>query len=194
MEFILKLDQSLFLFLNKTVSNPVFDKVMPFVTNADNWVVPLALGWLSLIIFGGKKGRVTALLVVIIVALSDQMSSAVIKPMIGRLRPCNPYVFIEGAHFLRGMKTSLSFPSSHAANNAAVATLITARYPRVKWIFIGLALLVGYSRIYVGVHYPLDVLGGFLVGILCAILIMRLSATFTKYWHQYRLSKSKNES
>lgn len=191
MEFILKLDETLFLLFNKTLANPVFDVVMPFITDADNWTIPLVICWLSLIIFGGKKGRITALLVVFTITLSDQMSSAVIKPLVGRLRPCHPDYFVEGGRFLIGMKRTLSFPSSHAANNAAMAMLFSYQYPRFKWIFISLAFMVGYSRTYVGVHYPFDVLGGFLLGVLCALVIIGLFKAIVKFWKYFKDNRNR---
>ncbi|MCK5148383.1 phosphatase PAP2 family protein [bacterium] len=155
------IDAALFLLLNRGVANPVFDVVMPFITEADHWTIPMALGFLALIIFGGKKGRITAALVVVIIALTDQITCAVIKPLVGRVRPC---FVLESARLLIGQSGSPSFPSAHASNNAAIAMMVLLRYPRAKWWFIGLALSVAYSRIYVGVHYPVDVLAGLLLG------------------------------
>jgi len=66
-----------------------------------------------------------------------------------------------------------SFPSAHAANAAAVAVVLTGWYPRWRIAFGVLAFLIGYSRIYVGVHYPLDVLGGWALGILCGIVVLQ---------------------
>ncbi|MBN2030513.1 phosphatase PAP2 family protein [bacterium] len=155
--------------INQTLSNRLFDFIMPYITNLDYWRIPLFLVWLALIIFGGRKGRTTALLVVIILTLSDQLSSAVIKPWINRLRPC---FALENVRLLIAQSSSPSFPSSHAANNAAMAALFSIRYKRYTALFISIALLVSYSRIYVGVHYPSDVLGGILIGILCCTAIL----------------------
>jgi undecaprenyl-diphosphatase len=159
-------------FLNRDVANPVFDVIMPFITNKNNFNVPFILIILGLLIFGGKKGRITVLFGLVIVVMSDQLSSAVIKPLVGRIRPCHPEALIEGARYLIGYKTSFSFPSSHAANMASTATWFSYHYKRYSWIFITIAVLVGYSRIYVGVHYPADVLGGAAVGVFCAFIVM----------------------
>jgi len=170
MNFLYSIDAAIFLFLNKTVANPVFDFLMPVVTESDNWTIPLALIILALLLFGGKKGRIAVLLVALIVTLSDQLSSHVIKPWIGRVRPC---FVVEGVRQLIRQSHSFSFPSSHASNMAAVATLFSIKYPKIKWVVIGIAILVGYSRIYVGVHYPFDVLAGFILGICCALVIIQ---------------------
>lgn len=174
MNFLIALDKAGFLFINRSLANPVFDAVMPIITNADYWRIPLFAAWLALMIFGGKRGRIAGLLAVIVLAMSDQLSSAVVKPLVGRLRPCHPDVLIEGGRFLMGQKTSFSFTSSHAANNASVATLFAVKYPRTKGVFIGITAAVSFSRIYVGVHYPFDVLGGIALGILCAVIILGL--------------------
>lgn len=181
MDWIFELDRSLFLIINKTLANPVFDFSMPIITNADYWMIPLFLVWLALIIFGGAKGRTTALLIVILVALSDQLTSGLIKPWVRRLRPCHPDHLIEGARYLIGLKKSMSFPSSHAANNAAIATLLTIRYPKWKWIPIIIAVLVSYSRIYVGVHFPIDVFGGIVIGFGCALVVLKCKERFDAF-------------
>jgi len=163
------IDKVIFLFLNVTIANQLFDIVMPFVTDADNWKFPLLAGWLALIVFGGKKGRLAALLAVLVLAFTDQVSSSILKPLIGRIRPC---FAVDSARLLIKQSHSFSFPSSHAANNAALALLFSVFYPCKKWIFISMALLVGFSRIYVGVHYPADVAGGLIIGVLCGSLVL----------------------
>jgi len=169
MALLYSIDRAIFLFFNRTLSNPVFDFIMPYITEEDYWRIPIFLIWLALIIFGGKKGRIVALLVVLILTLSDQMSSSVIKPWVRRVRPC---FVVEGAHMLIRQSRSFSFPSSHASNMAAMAVLFSIKYPRFKAVFISIATLVVYSRIYVGVHYPLDILSGALLGLLCVAVVL----------------------
>jgi undecaprenyl-diphosphatase len=180
--FFNDIDRAVFLFLNRDAANPVFDVVMPFITDKNNFNVLFVLIIVGLLIFGGKKGRLAVLLGLVIVTLSDQLSSAVIKPLVGRIRPCHPDFLIEGARYLIGTKTSFSFPSSHAANMASTATWFSYQYKRYTWIFVTIAVLVGYSRIYVGVHYPTDVLGGAIVGVLCAVIIIEIEKWIAKLW------------
>ena len=81
--------------------------------------------------------------------------------MVGRERPC---VALEDVRLVMGMKSSLSFPSAHAANIFGAATALTMFYRRWAGAFFAVAVCVGYSRVYVGVHYPSDVLGGAVLG------------------------------
>lgn len=190
MDFLINIDRSVFLFLNKTVANPVFDIIMPFITNKDHFMIPIALAVLVLLIFGGKEGRIAILLGIIVLTLSDQIAYSVIKPWVHRLRPCHPDHLIEGARYLIGFKKSFSFPSNHAANNAAMALFFSVKYPKAKWVLIPIALAVGYSRIYVGVHFPLDVLAGFILGLLCAWGVLAFEKWFRRKWREKKTSNS----
>ena len=191
MPFLYSADMALFLFLNRNMANPIFDIVMPFITNAHNWRIPIVLIWLSLIIFGRKEGRITAILVVVILALSDQLSSSVIKPWINRIRPC---FVVEGARLLINQVKSPSFPSSHAANMAAMAVLFSVKYRRLMALFIAIAVTVSYSRIYVGVHYPSDMLGGWGLGIACAVIILILEKFIRNTIQKKVMNKEKSTS
>lgn len=187
MDFLYSIDRSVFLFLNRSVANPVLDVVMPFLTETDNWHIPILIIWLSLIIFGGKKGRIVALLVVVILTLSDQLSSSVVKPLVNRVRPC---FVVEGVRLLIEQSRSPSFPSSHAANMASMATLFSVKYRRQTALFVSIALLVAYSRIYVGVHYPSDLLGGALLGVVCAVVVLWIERGVRVLWQRRKLSQN----
>lgn len=163
MSYIVWLDTKLFYLINIGTQNRFFDLLMPFVTNFKNWwplIVPVVIGLLG---WGGKKGRVAVVVIAIAVGVSDYSSGKVIKYLIGRIRPCN---VLEGVHLLVYCG-KYSFPSSHASNMAAM--LITAGYYYKKALIplFVLTVVIGYSRIYVGVHYPLDVMGGYVWG--CAV-------------------------
>jgi undecaprenyl-diphosphatase len=168
-DWLIQADITLFFLLNKTLANPVFDVVMPILTNIKYFRVPYLLIWIGLIVFGGKRGRVAAVLIILTITFSDQMSSSVIKPLVGRIRPCNA---LEGVRLLVGCSRAYSFTSSHATNIFAAATFFTHFYPKARWYFFIFAGMVAYSRSYVGVHYPGDLIFGALLGILCAWFVI----------------------
>ncbi len=183
-EFFIYIDRLLFSFFNRTVANPVFDVLMPFITDLNKHTISfviVGLILLALIIWGGKTGRIVAFGLILVVALTDQFNSSVLKSIFYRSRPChfvNDIFNVENVRLLVGCGGGRSFPSSHAANNASVATFLAFYYPRLKWWFISFAVLIGFSRIYIGVHFPSDVMAGFLVGIVCgyAIIAIMLSS------------------
>ena len=170
MDILLGVDTALFVFLNVTIATPLGDLVWPFITDYDKnlYIRILLVGvWLALMIRGGKRGRTAALLLILVIVCSDQLSSFVIKPLVDRPRPCHT---VEGApvvanvHLLVGCGGGRAFPSSHAVNNFAVATLFAFFYRRARiWLFVW-AGLVAFSRVAVGVHFPLDIVGGGLIG------------------------------
>lgn len=178
---LLSLDKRLFYLVNLGTQNPIFDRLMPFVTDFNNWWIPIVIAWLALIIWGGSRGRTVALLIIFTVALSDQASSHLLKPLIKRIRPCNA---LSNVHLLVNCTQSYSFPSSHAANIFAAATLFSNNYRKYTPYFLIFALMIAYSRIYVGVHYPLDVLAGILVGISCAVVVLFLGLVAKKIWRR----------
>jgi undecaprenyl-diphosphatase len=182
MDVLFGLDKALFVFLNTTLANPIGDIVWPLITDYDKILpvrIALVVVWLALMIKGGKRGRTAALLVVLVIVCSDQLSSFVIKPLVDRSRPCHTVdgvPVVENVHLLVGCGGGRSFPSSHAVNNFAVATLFTFFYRRARvWLFVW-AALVAFSRVAVGVHFPLDILGGAAIGWGIASLILWLWA------------------
>jgi len=171
LHWLLQADTWLFFIINKTLANPVFDLLMPIITNDKIFRLPILLIWIVLIIFGGKRGRIVAFLILLTILLSDQLSSFVVKPLFARIRPCN---VLSGVRLLVPCSGSYSFTSSHATNLFAAAGLFANFYRKGKWYFFGYAALVAYSRPYVGVHYPLDVIGGALLGLISAQVILIL--------------------
>jgi undecaprenyl-diphosphatase len=171
MQVLVSIDTSIFLFINQTLANIVLDIIMPFVTNLDNWRIPIVIIWLLLIWKGGKKGRIAAILLIPVLTMSDYTSSSILKPLFGRIRPCHA---LENVRLLVNCGSGLAFPSSHATNISAVAVLFSFFYRKGIPVFLLIAFTVGLSRIYVGVHYPADVLFGFTVGTGIAFLLIYL--------------------
>jgi len=164
-------DETIFKFINIDLANPVTDKFMPFITERNNWFIFYVLIWLYLFLKGGRKGKVSALLILLLILFCDQFSNNMIKPFFDRIRPCHT---IPGVHLLIGCSDSASFPSIHAVNNFAAATLFSFFYNGMKYILFSGAIIIGLSRIFCGVHYPFDMIGGALIGILFAALFIFL--------------------
>ena len=155
------LDIKLFYLINNGTQNKFFDHLMPWITNRNNWWPVIGAVVFYLLYFGEKKGRVAVVAIAVAVGISDYTASSLIKPFIARIRPCN---VLEGVNLLVNCTKAYSFPSSHASNILALAVAGSYYFRNAMYPLILLAFMVGYSRIYVGVHYPLDVLGGFVWG------------------------------
>jgi len=175
----IQFDIALLKFLNVTVSNSLFDVVMPIITRLDYWRWPILLALIYIAIFGGRYGLITVLLGIILATISDQLSSNLLKDLVGRIRPCHDIV---GIHVLTGCGNSKSFPSSHAVNSMAAALLFGYRYRRMLPWLVGLSAAVSYSRIYIGIHYPGDVLAGWILGALCALFVLLMYRQVQKRW------------
>ena len=163
------LDSRLFLFLNG-LHTGWLDTVMVAITQMWPWI-PLYILLLYLVFKQyGKRGWWILLIVAVLILCSDQLSAHVCKPLFHRLRPCfNPD--LEGlVHLPKGLPGGrYGFVSSHAANTFAVAAFLTAMlrksYKSIGWWLYAWAFISSYTRIYIGVHYPGDILGGAVLGV-----------------------------
>ncbi|MBX2993023.1 MAG: phosphatase PAP2 family protein [Bacteroidetes bacterium] len=172
-DWLYSIDVAAFHFFNGTLATSVGDVFWPYLTDYDKkWPIRILLigVWLWLLIKGGKRGRTAALILIPLLFISDQFSSTFIKSLVGRVRPCHAFSAGE-IHLLVGCG-GLSFPSSHAVNNFGVATMFSWYYPKARTGLYIFASLVAISRVFVGVHYPSDVLGGAVIGTGVALFVV----------------------
>lgn len=163
-----QLDQHIFFFVNKDLSNPLFDWLMPLLRNRYFWTPLYLFMAIFLVKSFGKQGWLILIFMGITFGFTDYFSSSILKPAFERLRPCNDSEIKEQVNSLIPCGTGFSLPSSHAANHFALAFfLISLFYHRWKPILtIGLfwAFSISFAQVYVGVHYPFDVTFGGLIG------------------------------
>ena len=179
------IDRQLFLWLNGWHAGWL-DTVMVSITQLWPWI-PIYILLLYLVFKQyGKRSWWILLGVAVLLLCSDQLSAHVCKPLFHRLRPCfNPE--LEGlVHLPKGLPGgSYGFVSSHAANTFAVATFLTAalrkNYRNIGWWLYAWALISSYSRIYIGVHYPGDIIAGAVLGILVGLIIWKILQLIFKH-------------
>ena len=169
---IIQFDHNLFHYINGNLSNSFFDWFMPFVTNQNNWILPLLVLIYWLLFRGEKRGRITFAILIVTVVLIDAVSAQIIKPMIGRIRPS--HAIPEMINLLVPPGGKFSFVSNHSANAFGLSVILGYFYPPWKWKVTGLAFIIAFSRVYVGVHYPVDVFFGALFGYGTAWVILSL--------------------
>ena len=169
---IVEIDKQVMVFLNKTISNPIFDFIMPIITNQNFLVFSglILIGYLAY--FGGKRGRITIVLLLIAAGFSDAICFQIIKPWVGRIRPSHE--FYEYINLLVSKGGKYSFPSNHAANSFVFATVLSYFYDKNRISLYILASTIAFSRVYVGVHYPLDIIFGSIIGYIISWIILSL--------------------
>ncbi len=190
MDILQAIDVSLLRFLNDGLANPVFDLLMPFLTDLNKQKIVLVLVAviiLWMLVKGDRSVRWAAVLLIVTIAVSDQLSSSVIKHWFERPRPCH---MLANVRLLVDCGSGFSFPSSHAVNNFAGALVLAWFIPRGVWWFFGFAAVVAFSRIYVGVHYTLDILGGAVIGLACGGAVLVLFNALDRAWSRKDLRRS----
>jgi undecaprenyl-diphosphatase len=174
LEYLLHLDKQLFLILNG-IHNDTFDFIMYWVSSKELWI-PLYLFFIYILYRSYGRGFwLPLILVIFTVGVADFVSVKLFKEVFERLRPCHDAELIPLVHLVKGKcGGSYGFVSSHATNMFSLATilwlLIRTKFPKSIYLLIPWAALIGYSRIYLGVHYPGDVLGGSLLGIIMGFI------------------------
>ena len=186
METLEQLDQDLFFFLNSLHSD-FLDPIMLQATETITWLPVYIIILVLMIRAYGWHTVLWLLAISLAVTLSDQLTSSIMKPFFERLRPSHDPALEGLVHIVEGYRGGkYGFVSSHAANAFAVATVVflslRAFHPRI-WLMFLVAGVIAYTRIYLGVHYPADILIGALIGIFFGWVCFRLVLWVTmKCW------------
>jgi undecaprenyl-diphosphatase len=180
---------------------------MPYITDPKNWFIPVSFivfllflikflktvlgnhstseGLKELRIFG-EKMILLVILVLIVVGIGDYTNHKILKPFFGRTRPCS---ILSDVNLLLSCSSSFSFPSSHSVNIFSIATVVSWQFRISAAFMFFIAMMVCYSRVYVGVHYPFDVTAGALYGIICGGVVILLKEKYIKV-KKYRDGKN----
>ena len=189
--------------LNLEWTNPFLDRLLPTVTNLNAWMPVIVVGVLAAVVLGSARVRLLVLAIAVALGLGDGLLSKTLKTAVGRLRPSESrsdviaralpkaHPAILAAFSLPVVRAGKpaepgsrgnSFPSSHTINVFSVATLCLLVVGRRTWWTVLLAVLVAWSRVYCGDHWPTDLLASIPLGILCGWISARLVNAAWKKW------------
>lgn len=162
------MDHALFDLINQRMASPFFDAVLPVLREKITWV-PLYLLWVYLLwrSYGWRRTLYLLVCVGLVLTVADQLAASVLKPWIARLRPCAEPALTDHIRMLVGCGGKYGFPSNHATNHFAVATVLSLTWVR-RWpgrvaLFVW-AAAIALAQVYVGKHYPGDVVAGAVLG------------------------------
>jgi len=184
-QWLENLDRILFILIQHDSDHAILDRLMPFLRDPYTWI-PLYAFMLYYAI--RKTGPATwpfILLSLLTVAITDSVTTQVLKPLIGRLRPCHDPVLSSVIREVIECGGLYSMPSSHAANHFGLASfwyfsIRTMSGKEWRWLWIW-AAAVSYAQIYVGKHYPFDIIAGLVMG---CITGTGISLIFNRWWNK----------
>lgn len=167
LEQLLQLDGTILLWIQENVRNDVLTPIMKFITTTGNkgiiWIA------IALILIAIPKTRKAGILVGFSLLGSLLINNIILKNAVARIRP---YEVVDGLQLLVRKATDFSFPSGHTGSSFAAAVMMCLALPKRYGIpALIYAFLMGFSRLYVGIHYPTDVLTGAVTGTLCAFMV-----------------------
>lgn len=204
------MDQQLLFMINRDWTHPVLDYVMAGASSFDLWWPFLLLAGLAAVIWGSWRLRAMLLAIGLAVGVTDALVVDTMKGLVGRPRPHEMVAGVRTLDLAKAKPRLLavgqplreevsekrlrpasgnSFPSGHAANNFAVAAVCASFYRRRGWLVFLPAILVSYSRIYVGSHWPLDVVVSALIGAGIGFLTVAVLDVLWRKWGEKILPK-----
>ncbi len=192
LEYLIELDKEIFLMLNGFFSNPLLDLIMIYVSKTLPWI-PFYL-IILLMIYKKLEFRTltTLFFIALVVFLADRLSVVAFKDVFERLRPCHNIDFEGIIHLPKGKSGGhFGFVSSHASNVFGIATFsaLISRHKNFVYVVFGWAALVSYSRIYLGVHYPGDIIGGAVLGASIGAFVYWLHQKYNEKLYLFVVSK-----
>lgn len=196
------METEIFYLINHSWAHPALDLVMAAASSWDFWWPILAVAGVAVLAFGGFHARMMLLAIGLSVGITDALVVDSLKSLVGRPRPHEVLVGVRTLDLAKAKPRFLalgkplkvkysrpgspsrgnSFPSGHAANNFAVATVVFLFYRRWGWVAFLPAALVSYSRMYVGVHWPLDVLVSCFLGTGISLLVVASMDAIWRRW------------
>ena len=182
LDLINTIDNNFLFWVHLNLSNAILDISMPFITDEKNWRFPIALLIFTLGFKSGKKGKLCLVILIISLGLTDAISAHILKPFFERIRPS--HLNLDGINLLVSKGGKWSMPSNHAANIFSLATVLSYFYTSSKPPLYLLAIIIAFSRVYVGVHFPGDVIVGGLIGYFIALTVLT-------FWGKLKLRELK---
>lgn len=177
LEIISNLDINILNFIRDNLSNPVMDKIMIFITTlGDKGIIWIIMG---MILLSMKKYRKVGFTLLIALLVNALIGEGILKNIVQRPRAFITYPDIS---IIINPPSSFSFPSGHTASSFAAATVLGYYFKKWNYLFYFFASLIAFSRLYLFVHYPSDVIVGIILGITCGLLTIKI------------IDKSKSES
>jgi len=182
LDFFQSVDMNMIKWIHQYFSNPLFDIFMPIITNKKNWTLPIIVLIFLLGFFSGPRGKIALTVLIISLSFTDAICAQILKPFFERIRPS--HLNLEEVNLLTSKGGKWSMPSNHAANMFSLAIVLSYFYKKYKPLLFLLAILISFSRVYVGVHFPGDVIVGGFIGVF-------ISSIFLILWGKIKLNEIK---
>lgn len=179
---IIELDKILFHYINYQWQNELFDIILPILRDKKFWIPVYGLIIVFFALERRKRAVLPILFLILTVSVTDTVSAKLVKESVQRVRPCKAELELEKRVLVR-CGSGYSFTSNHAANHFALSIFLVflLRHEKrwIRWAIILWAALISYSQVYVGVHYPVDVLSGGILGTIIALIMYRIYRVFS---------------
>ena len=171
----MSIDYAIFEWINQDLANPFFDQVLPIYRDKLTWVpLYVVIAYYMVKLHGWRSAAYLLLCIAVVITVADQIAAEIIKPGVGRLRPCAQPAVADTVRSLVPCGGKFSFPSNHATNHFALATVLALTLLEGHRVLIWVAFLwaasIALAQVYVGKHWPGDVLAGALFGTAVAYL------------------------